>query len=37
MIRNSYSMLSYASDFFDGKIEKGALYDVLNMENKFRK
>lgn len=37
MLRNAYTMLSYASDFFDGKIGKDPLYDVLNMHGSERR
>lgn len=37
ILANSYIMLCYASDYFDGKTDKDALYDVLNMYGKERK
>lgn len=37
ILANSYTMLCYASDFFDGAADKDALYDVLNMYGNERK
>lgn len=37
MLADSYMMLRYASDFFDAKIEKKTMYDLLNMEEEYRK
>lgn len=36
MVANAYTMLSFANDFFDEKISKAELYEVLNMEHQFR-
>lgn len=37
MLQISCTMLTYASNYFDGKIEKSSLYDVLNMYGSERK
>lgn len=37
ILANSYTMVCYANDFFDGVTDKDALYDVLNMYGNERK
>jgi len=37
MLQISCTMVTYASNYFDGKIDKSSLYDVLNMHGSERK
>lgn len=37
MVANSFTMISFASDYFEGKIDKSSLYEVINMDQQFRK